>query len=265
MEVYLSATDAASWVLDESEDNRAPYLLQSYFYIRKIKGCFEKAKRVGEKLIIDSGAHSFQKGTTAEINWVDYTKEYARWIKENDSDQIVGYFEMDIDEVIGYEEVLKLRKILLSVTDKIIPVWHKNRGIEEFKNMVKTTKGDFVAITGFGDSKIDLDIKRSQYPMFVKYAHDHGKKIHGLGLTRFEVLKSVPFDTVDSASWTLSAALGGMYGTFQKNGTIKNQPYVKRVKTQFLQRRNFEEWIKVSKYYKRYWNKYDQKLWGDKK
>ena len=43
---------------------------------------------------------------------------------------------MDVDNIIGYEKVLELRKILLEATDKIIPVWHKNRGIDEFKKML---------------------------------------------------------------------------------------------------------------------------------
>ena len=32
-------------------------------------------------------------------------------------------------------------KILESVTDKIIPVWHKNRGVEDFKKMCRDYQG----------------------------------------------------------------------------------------------------------------------------
>ena len=81
--------------------------------------------------------------------WEDYTREYADWIRANDQPKINGYFEMDVDNVIGYEKVLELREILLKATDKIIPVWHKNRGLEEFKRMCREYSGRIIAITGF--------------------------------------------------------------------------------------------------------------------
>lgn len=261
MKVFLSALDTGAMqeiiphVHKKLGDKPIPFGLQSYFYIRKSPKFFNLAKENCSEMLIDSGAHSFQHGGGKNIDWIAYTKEYAQWIKENDNDQILGYFEMDIDNVIGYDKVLELRKILLGVTDKIIPVWHKNRGIEEFKKMCKETKGEIVSITGFGITLKDLDIKRNQYDLFVKYAHENGKKIHGLGLTRSDVLLKVPFDFVDSSSWSTGAARGGNFAKYIGKGRIKNKGTNGKMKTINIQKNNLIEWIKFSKFYNRYWHK----------
>lgn len=111
---------------------------------------------------------------------------------------------MDIDRVVGYDKVLQLRNVLESVSDKIIPVWHKNRGIADYKAMCEKYSGKWIAITGFKNE----DIKDEQYMMFLKYAKKFGCKVHCLGMTRTRILDKVPFDSVDSSSWKQSAIYG---------------------------------------------------------
>ena len=111
---------------------------------------------------------------------------------------------MDVDNIIGYEKVLELRKILESVSNKIIPVWHKNRGIEEYKKMCKEYAGRVIAITGFKNE----DIKDNQYMMFLKYARKYNCKVHCLGMTRKKILDEVPFDFADSSSWKQASIYG---------------------------------------------------------
>ena len=152
--------------------------------------------------MIDSGAHSFQKGT--KVEWTDYTKEYADFIQEFDDDKVLGYFEMDVDNILGYERVVELRRILESTSDKIIPVWHKNRGIGDFHRMCGEYSGRIVGITGF----LNEDIQDHQYLMFLKHAKMNRCKVHCLGMTRVKILDRVPFDFVDSSSWKHRAIYG---------------------------------------------------------
>ena len=66
-----------------------------------------------------------------------------------------------------YPEILsseQLRKILQSVSNKIIPVWHKNRGIDEYEKMCSEFAGKVIAISGFKNE----DITDNQYLMFLK-------------------------------------------------------------------------------------------------
>ena len=211
MRLFLSAIEVSGYaegMLDEMErrDIRMLWNLMSYFYIRKKpKGFAERVRDSSELIMIDSGAHSFQKGV--HVDWESYTHEYARFIRGFDRPNVVGYFEMDVDNIIGYENVLRLRGILRSESgcpEKIIPVWHKNRGVEEFKAMSREMSGHVAAVTGFRNE----DIRDEQYAMFLKYAWSQGTRIHCLGMARTKVLEKVPFDYADASSWEHCVSFG---------------------------------------------------------
>lgn len=185
--------------------------LVSFYYARKCKDWqIRYIRDKSELLLVDSGAHSLQKG--AKIKWNDYVTQYAQFIADYDSPKVLGFFEMDADNIIGYQKALEYRKYLEEASDKIIPVWHRNRGLEDFKAMCRAYEGKVVAITGFKNE----DILDHQYLMFWKYAHDAGCRIHCLGMTRREVLDKVPFDYVDSSSWKMSATMATYARTRQK-------------------------------------------------
>lgn len=241
MKVFLSGLEASGEFAEINK--RIPkykYILCSFYYLKQ--DIFEIILNKSELMIIDSGAHSFQKGK--KVDWVEYTKKYAQWIKENDNPKIVGYFEMDVDNVIGYDKVLELRKILESVSNKIIPVWHKNRGIKDFKNMCKQYSGKIIAVTGFKNE----DIKDEQYLMFLKYAKKHNCKVHCLGMTRKKILDEVPFDFVDSSSWKQAS----IYGKIRNKKVSKEFSKTSR---HVVMAENFKLGIEMQeKYYKKWRN-----------
>lgn len=255
MKIFLSALEVkrnkkeeiATKLIDKlGGATKFHYNLMSYYYIRARKDdMVEKIRDNSELVIIDSGAHSFQKGK--QVNWIEYTKEYAEFIKRFDEPNVVGYFEMDVDNIIGYDKVLELRKILESVSDKIIPVWHKNRGLDEFKKMCKDYAGKVVAVTGFKNE----DIKDEQYLMFLKYAHKYNCKVHCLGMTRKKVLDKVPFDYVDSSSW----AQNSIYGRIGKRKVTREMSKTNRERIfaenyllgMKMQEHYYEKWKKISK------------------
>lgn len=239
MKIFLSGLEASG----EFEQINAyipkyHYILCSFYYLKQ--DVFKKILAKSELMIIDSGAHSFQKGK--KVDWVEYTKKYAQWIRENDCPKIVGYFEMDVDNIIGYSKVIELRKILESSSNKIIPVWHKNRGIEEFKKMCHEYAGKVVAITGFKNE----DIKDEQYISFLKYAHSCGCKVHCLGMTRKKILDSVPFDFVDSSSWKQQAIYGRI------GGRKVSKEFSKQSRWKVMAE-SFKHGIKMQEYYHKKW------------
>ena len=252
MRIFLSALENNSetqFAYLQKKNTKIKSGLVSYYYLEKqLKSDpnkLEKVKGYCGELLVDSGAHSFQSG--ARVDWLEYTKRYAAWIKKVDCDQILGFFEMDVDSVIGYEKVLQLIEILNQVTDKIIPVWHKNRGIGEFKKMVNETKGDIVAIAGFQNE----DIADDQFNKFVNYAHHRGKKIHALGMTRQKVLRKVPFDYVDSSSWKQGAIYGN--ALIYQGGKIKAKNVNGRFETSELMTIGLEAYMKLADYYNAMW------------
>ena len=148
MKVYLAATEMSEKLLNLRPDDDLSFGLASYYYLRDDSQLQLILSKIKESLLIDSGAHSFQHGK--KVDFLEYTKKYADFIKKHtNNNKIEGFFEMDIDNVVGYEKVLEYRKILESVSDKIIPVWHNNRGVDDFIEMCKKYKGKKIAITGF--------------------------------------------------------------------------------------------------------------------
>lgn len=244
MKVFLSAIETNEKVPCNIKNMK--YNLMSYFYIKNKLDVAKYIRDNSELIIIDSGAHSFQKGK--KVDWFEYTKEYAEFIKNFDKPNVVGYFEMDVDNIIGYDKVLELRKLLENVSNKIIPVWHKNRGIDEFKKMCQDYSGKVIAITGFKNE----DIKDEQYLMFLKYAKKYNCKVHCLGMTRKKVLDKVPFDFVDSSSWKQNAIygrianLGKVSKEYSKNNALKImiENYKQAMK---MQEHYYNKWKKICK------------------
>lgn len=252
MKVFLSALENAQ----ASGKNAKPvahliiengikmnYNLMSYYYMKNKIELAKFIRNNTKEILIDSGAHSFQKGK--KVDWMDYTKKYANFIREFDKPNVVGYFEMDVDNIIGYNEVLKLRKILESVSNKIIPVWHKNRGIADFKKMCKNYSGKVIAITGFKNE----DIKDEQYLMFLKYAKKYNCKVHCLGMTRKKVLDKVPFDYVDSSSWVQSTVFGRIDG----KGKVTKEFSRQKREVVFIE--NYKIGVKMQEHYYNKWKK----------
>ena len=261
MKIFLSALENAQTTIrgeDGAFIDLAHYIVEhkvqmkwnlcSYYYLRgdRKKALAEYVRDNSELMLIDSGAHSFQKGV--KVDWEKYTNDYAEFIKEFDRDNVLGYFEMDVDNVIGYDQVLYLRSMLEAVSDKIIPVWHKNRGIEEYKKMCRDYSGKIVAITGFKNE----DIQDHQYLMFLKYAKQQGCKVHCLGMTRRKVLDKVPFDYTDSSTWR-QKALRGMIGD---RGKVTRE--MTRDRREVVDFENYKEGMEMQKHYHAKWQRFCQ-------
>jgi hypothetical protein len=258
MKIFLSALENAKQAKAEGGKPIAKVLtesgvkmlwnLMSYYYIKgKNEEIANYIRDHSELVIIDSGAHSFQFGVKQD--WEKYTKDYAEFIKRFDRPNVVGYFEMDIENVIGYDKVLYLRSILESVSNKIIPVWHPLRGINEYEKMCKQYAGKLIAIGGFKGT----DIKDDQFLMFIKVARKYGCKVHCLGMTRTEVLDRVPFDYTDSSSWSATARHGAIGQARFRVGKVTRE--FSRTKMGVVFAENYKQGIKMQRHYHRMWQK----------
>jgi len=201
-----------------------------------------------ENHILDSGAFSYLNGRNIDkVDWNNYIEEYANFINKYDIDL---YFELDIDPIVGLNEVERLRNKLEKLTNKqSIPVWHKSRGLEYWVKMVKDY--DYVAIGGI----VTKEIKPKEHNVFtklIKIANENNCKVHGLGFTSFKGLKKYRFYSVDSTSWTSGNRFGAVF-RFNGNGMdIMNTPIGKRVISRKTLIHNFKEWVKFQQYAKEY-------------
>lgn len=240
MKLFLASFESVPVFLREDSKN-VKYVLESFYYIKPWQ--IPYIQHYWKEVLIDSGAFTFMNNCKGNVNFETYTDKYIKFINEND---IKYFFELDVDSIVGYQEVLRLRKKLENGTQKkCIPVWHKSRGKDEFKRMCN--EYDYVALGGLAIKEIN----RSEYEYlhwFTNYAHQHNCKIHGLGFTGQDAVK-YGFDSVDSTSWKSAPRFGTLSmftGTCIKNYKKDGCRLVGGNHTAI--RHNLYEWIKYQKY-----------------
>jgi len=193
--------------------------------------------------LLDSGAFTFMSGNGGAVNWDEYVARYCACIVEN---KIQKFFELDIDVVTGLKHVERLRKMIEQKTGiQPIPVWHKSRGLDYWKGMVKDYK--YVAIGGI----VTKEIKPAEHRIFVNLidiAKEHGAKVHGLGYTNLQGLKKYKFDSVDSTTWLYGNRSGTVY-KFNGETIIQiDKPAGTRLNARAVAINNFKEWVKFQQY-----------------
>ncbi len=183
------------------------YTLISFFFIRENREAFNEIILASKEVLIDSGAYSIQIG--AKEDYDKYVDEYIEFINETKNiKNIVGYFEVDIDSVVGVERVKTYREKLIKTGAKIIPVWHKQRNIDGWLEMCD--EYDYIAIPVVKQE----DLYFEDMPYFINYATRKGAKVHALG--SYSVVKKTGYNiyySVDSATWEYSIYNNRMFKT----------------------------------------------------
>ena len=151
IKIFLSSVQHVSTVVPA---NFEPYyVLESYWYLKsngkqtkQLMNWFLKAKM----FLLDSGAFTFMNCKNKKTDFDAYVDGYIKFINDWD---VKYFFEMDLDALMPYSEVLKLRERIENGTGKrCIPVWHKSRGREEWTKMCQ--EYDIVAIGGIASKEI---------------------------------------------------------------------------------------------------------------
>lgn len=245
MKIFLAATSHIHTAIDKTSSPL--FLLESFLDLKsgtKKKEEYIKWCLSGKDFLLDSGAYAFMSKTkfceNFDFSTLDkYVGDYIDFINKWD---IQHFFEMDLDNIVGYKKVLEYRKLIESKTNKkVIPVWHLSRGIEEFHKMCQ--EYNYVAIGGMAakeitDKKLILDL--------CKIAHNYGCLVHGLGYMSLKDLNDevCPFDTIDGTSW--QAHIRGQEYYLENNKILKTKvnKYWKEVANT-----NYETWKKYGEWY----------------
>lgn len=221
-------------------------ILESFYYLRKNEEFMVLVKHFGS-FLLDSGAFTFMSGShKGAINWDEYVEEYAAFINRHD---VKLFFELDIDSVVGLAEVERLRFKLEKLTGKKpIPVWHKGRGKEYFIRMCENYP--YVALGGIVTKEIPRGLYEKGFPWFIRTAHEHKCKIHGLGYTTVANLHKYHFDSVDSTAWLYGNRGGYLYKFNPQTGLMEQMKGNGncRLKSREGAVNNFNEWVKFGKY-----------------
>lgn len=224
-----------------------PYILESFFYA---DADTERLIPYYGDFLLDSGAFTFMQGKGGSPDWDEYVERYADFINRNNVEK---YFELDIDSVVGYERVKQYRRRLENLTNRpSIPVWHNNRGKEEFIRHCE--EYNYVSIGGLVGGSAEYSQKYWKYfPWFISEAHSRGAKIHALGFTSLLGIQKYHFDSVDSTGWTTGNRFGYLYYFDGKTMQKKDAPRGHRISdSRAAALHNYTEWIKFQKYADKY-------------
>ena len=238
----MAGLDGRHWLVDRTGTKPKPYVLETFYYAERNKSA--ETLPYYADYIVDSGAFSFMSGTAKGANWAEYVDRYADWIIEHD---VKKFFELDLDSIMEFSQVMSLRKRLERRTGRQpIPVWHKSRGKEQFLSDVKDY--NYIAIGGIVTREI-TSAEHAHFPWFIDKAHENGALIHGLGYTSLTGLKKYRFDSVDSTTWVAGNRYGVIYKFNGRSITQIRPPKGKQLKDPVLTARvNFEEWCKFQRY-----------------
>jgi len=211
---------------------KAPYCLLSYYRLKEkdkvdLLKFIKSFRENGNKfLFLDSGAFSFFTQTglvkhdrvqkVIELKRTDenperYFQKYFNWLKQ------YGYLfdifcELDVGRIVGTEKIREWREMFKkeNMLDKLVVVWHNDEtDFEDYENLCQEYK--FVALPG--------RMKLQEYVSCLDVARKYKTKLHGFGLTKREILKRIPFFSVDSTSW-LGGNLYGIISIFQGDKLI---------------------------------------------
>ena len=230
------------------------YILTSFYYVKDsvIKEIIDS---VGiDNVLLDSGAFTFRTRGIKGEDIDSYINKYIDFINKWD---IKYFFEMDID--MTEEELPKVKEYRKRIEDatgkKCIPVWHKTRGVNEWKDLCNNY--DYIAIGGITsalDDNYAVIIKQ-----LVKYANQHNVKVHGLGYNRKDFL-DFDFYSVDATTWN-----GSRFGFiwyydrnigYPRHTTNKKDRRVKSEKQCDIAKHNFNTWYRYQQdiKYRGYWH-----------
>lgn len=245
MKIFLAGTYAEEKNLESV--SKSKYLLESFYYIKPWQSeLIHKTKM----FLLDSGAFTFMQNSKVRVDWEEYLQRYADFINENNVDY---FFELDIDSVIGYKNVLILRHKLERMTNKqVIPVWHPSRGKEDYLKMCD--EYNYVALGGIVSAKRGSQAYReyhNAFPYFIREAHKRNTQIHGLGFTDMRGLTRYHFDSVDSTRWNCVRFGRLEYFDGKTMRPVDRRKDGKRLqgrKNNDILRFTFNEWCKFQQY-----------------
>lgn len=172
--------------------------------------------------LIDSGAFTFMNSPqrAKKVSLDAFVEQYAKFLRDY---AIEYFFEMDVDSVTGYEKVLEYREFIEKVTKrKSIPVWHKNRGMNEYIKMLKHYK--VIAIGGIVIRELKIPSDIPMMNSLTNLAHERNIWVHGLGIGVRAFRYKFFFDSTDACFDSLFQRFRSIFA-FDANKKISRKTF----------------------------------------
>lgn len=153
-------------------------------------------------VFLDSGAFTVNSKPNkySEGDLRDLSTAYTTFAIDN-ADRIEMVSEFDA-LALGGQYIEESRNQLLSYIpmEKLIVIWHPEHGIDHLHNLAERYRRIGIARTVLAD--------RDLIPTIKGMVRDTGVMLHGIAMTKPDVLREVPFNTVSSTSWLSPSQYG---------------------------------------------------------
>lgn len=171
--------------------------------------------------ILDSGVFSFmnkagvthQKWTTkldGLSSWSvfkKYAATYIAYLREH-AQEWDWIIELDVDELYGIEAADAFRAKLLEVVgERLLPVWHGQRGDEGWKYLVHNFPYICLSPSKATGSRLSSQTGLL-FRQMIDYAHANGTRVHILGDASYPAFLEYGHDTADASSWLAGSRWG---------------------------------------------------------
>lgn len=192
----------------------------------KIKGSKNLQERLREGFswnpitYIDSGVFTFMRraGVTVQNKnaktvkpasfeeFREFARAYVEYLKR-DMDLWDWIIDLDCAELFGVEVEDRFRAGLKKlVGDKLLPVWHAQRGHEGWIKMVEEYPYVCMALAKGAGGRTRRN--HAMVRTMIREAHARGTKVHILGMSTLEHFETYEADTMDSSSWASGVRWG---------------------------------------------------------
>ncbi len=172
----------------------AKYVLMSYFFLRDRNAWKEHIKRLGLRVLLDSGAFSLHRARQRGKEVRDILLEdYCQFIREHE-DILEGYFVLDVvgDPHQTRKNLQRMEEMGLSP----LPVFHLGSPYSELQEMVDAG----YPVIGLGGT---VNAPHFEKIAFLETVFNNfpGQCFHGLGISDYRLLARFEFFSCDSRTW----------------------------------------------------------------
>jgi len=204
MKLYYGGAEVPSWRKFLAENDIHDVYLSYMGLRRRVE--FKRPWIIDEKfpkdqhVMLDSGCYTVNKedwdGDPDELYAI--AEHYQSFVEQN-IDRLDSFTEFDALP-LGREWIEHQREFYASFGEKYMPVWHESTGTDELERFASRYSRVAIMQTSVGE--------RSLVPLLNSLVSRYGVKLHGLAMTKPDVMKEIRWDSVGSTSWISPSTFG---------------------------------------------------------
>ena len=246
--IVISGVESNTYFDIVVRKNNIRFVLMSYHYLQGKPKNFLK-ERIEEfpdlKVFIDSGAHTFFNKDSEyrqkdEKFWDEYLTKYTEFVKEN-RDYIFACANLDIEAIVGVDTVDKWNDKYFKPVEEsgveVCYIWHSERGESGWEEYAK--KHSYIGLSMTNDVGATVQKLKKK----LKVAEKYNTRVHGMALTKTEVLVHVPFFSADSTTWLVGQQYGELnWFDGRKMRRLSKDQWRRQYKTRLLKEPFNADW-----------------------